>query len=77
MVVFWYNDEVNVGRVVARQGDVVDIDAHGLRVNGSLVTEPFITVETTQVKDAVAVMLIGDITSSSVSSSGITKPGNL
>lgn len=52
-MVFWYNNQTIVSRVVAREGDEVDIDSKGLKVNGNRIVEETIIKETTQVKDAV------------------------
>ncbi|MDO5426423.1 MAG: signal peptidase I [Coriobacteriia bacterium] len=58
MLVFWYNNKPNVSRVIALEGDEVNIDSRGLFVNGTRLSEPNITKETTQVKDAVQFPLI-------------------
>lgn len=53
LCVFWYNDDLIISRVIAREGDEVDIRANGLYVNGNKIVEDAIKMETTQVKDAV------------------------
>ena len=69
VVVYENNGMLTSGRVVAVEGDVVNIDARGLLVNGSYQQEQRITDETTQVADGVtfpltvpqgAVFLLGD-----------------
>ena len=41
-----------ISRVVAEEGDIVNIDANGLKVNGNKVTESGIFEETTLIKDS-------------------------
>lgn len=69
VAVFEYNGQLTSGRVVAKDGDTVNIDSQGLLVNGSYQQEQGITDETTQVADGVtfpltvpqdSVFLLGD-----------------
>ncbi len=53
MVVFWYNGDPLVGRVVATAGSTVDIDSKGLVVDGFHTSDMGYGQETTQVKDGV------------------------
>lgn len=72
-----YGGSVHLGRVVAREGDVVNIDRDGLVVNGSHQVEVGIYEDTTQVADGVtfpltvpdgAVFVLGDARMSAVDS---------
>ena len=51
VVVFEYKDEMIASRVIAVEGDTVDITDNGLEINGHLIYEPEIYSRTTQFKD--------------------------
>ena len=69
VAVFAHEGTMIAGRVVALEGDTVNIDSQGLIVNGAYQQEPGITDDTTQVADGVtfpltvpdgAVFVLGD-----------------
>ena len=77
LAVIKYEGADTCGRVMARAGDVVDIDNQGLVINGNHQQEPDIYFDTTQVVDGVtfpltvpenAVFLLGDNRSNAVDS---------
>lgn len=53
VIAFSYNDEMTCSRVIAVEGDEVDIKSSGLLVNGNHVQEDYAIGETTQVKDGI------------------------
>lgn len=53
VVVFSYKGEKRTARVVAVQGDVVDIDKDGLKINGNFQYEPKVYKETMAMKDGI------------------------
>lgn len=54
LVVFWYNDEALVGRVVATGGQTVDIDKNSVMVDGHSIADASGGQDTTLVKDGVS-----------------------
>lgn len=52
LVCFWYNKQSIISRVIAQEGDEVNIDGEGLKVNGHKLTESGIYEETTMIKDS-------------------------
>lgn len=76
-IVLEYKGQKQVRRVIAREGDVVDITERGLEVNGSVQQEPRIYEETAPYKDQVEfplkvgrnqVFVLGDARESAVDS---------
>lgn len=77
IAVLQYEGNLTCGRVVARGGDIVDIDHNGLKVNGNYISEPDIMYETMPYVDgfsfpqtvpANSVFLLGDYRISAIDS---------
>lgn len=52
-VVYQYKGNTYIGRVIAKEGDVVDIDENGLLINGSYQQESGIYTSTTQFEEGI------------------------